>query len=93
MRTEIYSAGTVKKTKLHSSYVHSVPYPVVNVSNLISNFHELPYVDGHARSCPVVSEKFNLLQQLVNPLGTSACLERDLFNRTVEFVAQCLLGL
>ena len=78
-------------TELYSSSVHSVPYPVLNVQNLLSNPEELPYVDVQARPCPLVPEKLAELQRVVNPMSQSLCFGRDLFDRTVDFVAQSLL--
>lgn len=77
-------------TELHSSSVHSVPYPVLDV-HLLSNPGELPYVEVQDRPCPLSPEKFDELQRLVDPLSPSLCLGKDLFDRTVEFVAQSLL--
>ena len=78
-------------TELYSSSVHSVPYPVLNVQNLLSNPEELPYVDVQARPCPLVPEKLAELQRVVNPMSQLLCFGRDLFDRTVDFVAQSLL--
>ena len=78
-------------TEVYSSSVHSVPYPVLNVQNLLSNPEELPYVDVQARPCLLVPEKLAELQRVVNPMSQSLCFGRDLFDRTVDFVAQSLL--
>ena len=56
-----------------------------------SNPEELPYVDVQARPCPLVPEKLAELQRVVNPMSQSLCFGRDLFDRTVDFVAQSLL--
>ena len=58
-------------TKLYSSSVHSAPYPVLNLQNLLSSPEELPYVNVRARPCPLVLEKFAELQRLVNPMSQS----------------------
>jgi hypothetical protein len=78
-------------TELYSSSVHSVPYPVLNIQNLLSNPEELACVDVQARPCPLVPEKCAELQRLVNLVSQSLCFGRDLFDRTIDFVAQSLL--
>lgn len=79
-------------TELHGTTFHTVPNPILNVQNLLRNPDELPYVDVQARSCPLPSEKFAELQRSVNPLDSSLNHGKDLFDRTVEFVAQSLLN-
>ena len=78
-------------SELHGSSIHSVPNPVVDVQHLLSNPSELPYVEVQDRACPLSSEKFDELRRLIDPLRPSSCLGKDVFDRTVEFVAQSFL--
>lgn len=78
-------------TELHSSLVHSDPYPTLNVQDLLVNLECLPHVEVTGKSCPISVEKFHELQERVDPLATSSCNGKDLYNQTLEFVAQCLL--
>ena len=78
-------------SELQSSSAHTVPYPTFNVQDLLSNPAELPYVVVQQRLCPLVPQRFAELQRLVNPLGPSMTQGKDLYDRTVEFVAQSLL--
>ena len=79
-------------TELYSSSLHSTPYPILNVQNLLNNPEELPYVDVSARPCPMTPEKFEELKRLINPLGPSLCFGKDLYDGTVDIVAQGLLN-
>ena len=79
-------------TELHGTTFYSAPYPTLNVQNLLCNPDELPHVDVQARPCPLTLEKFAELQRLVDPLDSSLNHGKDLFDRTVDFVAQSLLN-
>lgn len=78
-------------TELHSSSTHCDPYPVLNVQQLMEDSHNLPHVDVQGKECPIPQEKLLELQTTIDPLATSACQGKDLYNSTVEFVARCLM--
>ena len=78
-------------SELHGASLHSVPNPVVDVQHLLSRPNELPYVEVQDRACPLSPEKFDELRRLIDPLSPSANLGKDVFERTVEFVARSLL--
>ena len=78
-------------TELQNSLVHSDPYPVLNIQQLLDNPDTLPHVDVQGRACPLSLEKLCELERTIDPLTPSSCHGKDLYNRVVEFVAQCLL--
>ena len=77
-------------TELHHSILHSTPYPMVSVQELLRNPNALPFVEVSPNVCPLPDEVMDGLREAVNPLAESTDKGKDLYMETVKFVGDYL---